>query len=96
MIDLVVRLSNPWSDRFKNLGHISGKFFTKNKVWELEHYFHAGSFLELECSFTTRQDHAGFRASFVLLGYGIGLTIYDIRHWDYEKDYWEIYDEQTN
>lgn len=41
---------------------------------------------------TRRTDHAGFLFEFGILGIYVEFEIYDHRHWDYEKNCWEIYD----
>jgi len=33
-------------------------------------------------------DHAGFNFYFALLGYKIEFNIYDVRHWNYDKNRW--------
>jgi hypothetical protein len=83
MIHIQFNIENPWGTRFNPLGSIGGKFFTKNKAWELEHYYNANSIFDLEFMYTTRRDHAGLRVMVGLLGYCIGATIYDVRHWNY-------------
>jgi hypothetical protein len=87
MLHFNITLSNPWSDRFKNLGCKSANL-SKHKAWELEHYYYSGILFELEFDFKTKCDHAGFRLSLGLLGYIISVIIYDIRHWDYALNTW--------
>jgi len=82
MIKCHLSIGNPWGDRFRLLGSI-GKKISKNKAWELEHFYDGTCIFEIECSYTTRQDHAGIRLSFCLLGYTIGAKLYDVRHWNY-------------
>ena len=94
MIDLVIRIGNPWGEKFKNLGSVSG-LITKHTAWELEHYYDAWTLFELACSYSVRTDHAGLKLSFCLIGYTIGFTIYDTRHWDYEKNCWCTYDKEN-
>ena len=58
---------------------------TQNKAWEFNIYRTATIFsnrLEL----TMRRDHAGLRLEIGLLGYDVEFQIYDVRHWDYEKN----------
>ena len=38
-------------------------------------------------------DHAGVRLWLGLLGFDVGLHFHDIRHWDYENNRWEVYEE---
>lgn len=35
------------------------------------------------------RDHAGIEFDFFIYGYGINLNLYDIRHWDTERNDWE-------
>ena len=86
-----LRITNPFGNRFRNLGCIFGKF-TKNKAWELEHYYDAGCILEFNISYTTKRDHAGFNLSIGLLSYCIHATIYDTRHWNSELKQWISYE----
>lgn len=91
MINLHVEIQNPWTkDRFKNLGSLHGKI-SKHKAWELEHTFYDGMLLDLNLKFTTKGDHAGLNIELGLLGYSIHFTVYDTRHWDYEKNTWVKY-----
>ena len=50
-----------------------------------------GSFLDFKLDWTRRRDHAGFRFIFSLLWFNIDLSTYDSRHWDDDKEQWEIY-----
>jgi len=89
MIKLRLEIRNPWSrDRFKNLGCVFGKI-TKNMTWEIEHTYYDGMLVDLDFEFTTKQDHAGLRFCLGILGYAIGFTIYDIRHWNSETNTWQ-------
>lgn len=45
---------------------------------------------------TRQQDHAGIRYNFQLFGIETDFSIYDIRHWDYDNDCWEIYPDSNN
>lgn len=88
MINLRFEIRNPWSkDRFKNLGCIGGRI-SKNKAWELEHSFCDAVIFDIECKFTTKQDHAGLELVLGFLGYGVHFRLYDCRHWDYEMGTW--------
>lgn len=40
----------------------------------------------------TGEDHAGPRLHVELFGFMIGFKIYNVNHWDYEKNTWEVYD----
>lgn len=39
------------------------------------------------------QDHAGIRIEIGLLGLDLMLNLYDSRHWDYERETWQRYEE---
>ncbi len=89
MIKSRLEIRNPWSkDRFKNLGCMSGKI-TQNTAWELEHTFYDGMLVDLDFEFTTKQNHAGLRFCLGILGYAIGFTVYDTRHWSSETNTWQ-------
>ena len=45
-----------------------------------------------DCSWRT--DHAGVHADITLFGWTFAVTFYDVRHWDYDKECWESYDEE--
>jgi hypothetical protein len=47
-----------------------------------------------EIEITTRQDHAGLNIELGLLGYHIGFTFYDNRHWNEEEGRWMVYTEE--
>ena len=89
IFNLRTQLSLPF-DHFKNLGCISGKLF-ENKAWELEHTYYSGSLFDIDISWSIREDHAGFEICLGMFGYGVHFHIYDTRHWDYEKNAWELY-----
>jgi hypothetical protein len=80
-------LENPFSNKFKNLGCHYGKI-TKNKAWEIQHYYDSHSILLMELSYTIRESHAGLKLFVGIFGYTIHFQIYDTRHWDYEKNEW--------
>jgi hypothetical protein len=94
ILNLRFELTNPWDKRdyFRNLGCISGKLI-KNKAWELEHSYYSPMLVDADICWTRKQDHAGLRIVLGLLGYGIHVTIYDTRHWDYENNKWTIYEQ---
>ena len=43
---------------------------------------------------TQKQDHAGFYFSIDTFFGWFNFNIYDIRHWNYDTDNWEVYDDQ--
>ena len=77
-------------DHFKNLGCIHGRI-SANKAWELEHTYYSGSLLDVDISLSVREHHAGFDITVGLFGYGIHFQIYDTRHWNYERNCYEVY-----
>jgi hypothetical protein len=88
MVIFILNISNPWSDRFKNIVRWSGKTPIKNKFWELE-ILKDACILTAEIHFNERRDHAGFKFELGLFGYAMLFQIYDNRHWDYTNDCWE-------
>lgn len=77
----------------------SGKFFNiPNKFWEIqvEYWKDSGSYFDINLSWTTKTDHAGFRFHFEVFGLYFGIDIYDSRHWDTEKKDWETVPKQES
>ena len=80
MIHFNFTISNPWwRDRH---GWIASKHWkvTKNKTLELE-FDKSHSLFDFEFSLSARRDHAGVSMMFGLLGYTLGLSFYDNRHY---------------
>jgi len=57
--------------------------FFKNKIE------HTCNWFKLHIELSTKKDHAGFEFLVDLFGYSFNITIYDCRHWNYEKQEWE-------
>ena len=90
MINLRLSIVNPWSSLW-NAGWAWGGKITKNKSWECQIY-RCNTIAEFMFEFKTRQDHAGLRLEFGLLSWCLTFVVYDNRHWNYDKECWEIYD----
>lgn len=60
------------------------------KYFEVEFCSHKEwNYFDLDISWTRKQDHAGLKLDFELLGLNLVIQVYDSRHWDYENDEWE-------
>lgn len=94
MIHIEFNLHNPWSERWQNI-KVFHKAITKNKSIELQ-FMKTNDIIGFVFSFTTRRDHAGLNTNLALFGYSIQFNFYDHRHWNYETNKWETYDENTN
>ena len=88
MIYFNINIRNPFWNRYKLIWFKHGKTFLKNKFWELQ-ISQDDELLRLEFEYTIRQDHAGLRLEFGLMGYKFTMTIYDNRHWNYLINSWE-------
>jgi len=88
MIDIKFNISNPWSDIWNILWN-KGSMLTKHKAWEFNGY-RTNHIVNVEFQFRPVGDHSGARIMLGLLGMCIELHFYDIRHWDYDNDTWEI------
>lgn len=73
---------------------------TKNKSFELQlelfNDLSCNNIIELSFNWSIKQDHAGLSYTFML--YRIiffKLQIYDNRHWDWENNKWEEYNENN-
>ena len=88
-----LELTNPFDrwEFFKPLGCVGSKLFG-HKAWELEHSYMSTMLVDFDLLWSVRTDHAGFRITVGILGYGVGFQIYDTRHWNYERNCYEAYD----
>ena len=92
MIHLNFNLRLPkWYNRFENIKCWFGNTPIKNKYWEIQ-IIKNDNLFRFEFEYTIRQHHAGINLELGLFGYEIHATIYDNRHWNYEKEYWENHD----
>ena len=91
---MLFRSANPFSDRWDTIWYTSGSF-SHYKAWEFNGY-KTHDFIEIDFNFTTKGDHAGLQIMIGLLGYAIEYHVYDTRHWDYENNTWEVYEENGN
>ena len=67
---------------------------TKNLTAEVElHRTNLGN-LSMCFRFSTRCDHAGLTLDLSALSWNFVLNIVDNRHWDYQNDCWEKYDDK--
>ena len=89
MINLKFAIDNPFSDRFDIVASTDKKL-TEFKAIEASIY-QSNTIITLSLAYTVRQDHAGLRIVVGLFGYECQLNIYDIRHWDYDKNTWNKY-----
>jgi hypothetical protein len=73
---------------------------TKNKSFEIQIDLFDGnladSWFEFNLKWTSKRDHAGPSFTLILLKLiYFDVRIYDNRHWNYETDDWEVYDEDN-
>lgn len=64
--------------------HSRGIFFESNICNVIGHSF----------NWDWKRDHAGVHIDVTLFGISFAATLYDVRHWDYEKDCWESFDDE--
>lgn len=91
MIYLNLNIRNPWSARFENVKNWAGQI-TKNKYWEAE-VLKTENLFRFEFQYTVMQDHAGVGLELGVLGWEFHCGIHDSRHWNYDKQCWEVYGE---
>ena len=65
------------------------KSLSKYKHIEIEFVSDTWNILSIEFKIGYKEDHAGIRFSFSLLGKEIYFQFYDVRHWDYAKNRWQ-------
>jgi hypothetical protein len=89
MFNIAAELSNPFrkmSNRFDYIS-LSNGILSNHLAWELE-WVKNTIILGFSLSLTTKQDHAGLTCNIGLFGNTLHLTIYDIRHWNYDTNSW--------
>lgn len=91
MINIFVSLTNPFSKKFDN---VYCKVFrlSKYKFAEFE-VVRDTVIISFSLKINPRRDHGGICIDFGLLSWGVSFNIYDSRHWDYDTDTWEVYDD---
>lgn len=72
------------------------KKLTKNKnlsvcLWKYKNKSNA--YFYFQCGWSFKGDHAGFFFELEIRNYSFEFEIRDGRHWNYEKDAWQEYDE---
>ena len=94
MFNIDFSIFNPFDKTRKCLGSWH-KPITKNKSleWQIDR---DPVILNVGLSITSRQSHAGVTVSLGLFGFQFIGEFCDNRHWDYEKDTWEIYEKEDN
>jgi hypothetical protein len=89
MFNLNFSITNPWSNRWEVLFFKNGTL-GKHRAWEFNGYS-THSLIDIDVRISHRCDHAGLHTIIGLLGLALEFSIYDTRHWNYDKDNWEIY-----
>lgn len=64
--------------------HSRGFFFESNLCNVIGHSF----------GWDWKRDHAGLNFDVTLFGVSFAASLYDVRHWDYENDCWETYNDE--
>lgn len=97
MISFYLNIDQPFKwHYFKSLLCRDGTI-SKNKHWEFEIYYTSYALFTIELSTHFKgRDHAGPIIGINILGLEIDFGIYDNRHWDYDNNCWEEYDEEEN
>lgn len=98
MIKIFCRISNPF---YGNRSRQPKTFFnyykklSKNKSLDTQlTYFGLDTIFEIDVDISASgEDHAGTRLSLTVLGLFFNIQIYDHRHWDYDNNTWETYNE---
>lgn len=68
------------------------KFSTNKAVGFQIGWWNRWSYINLEFRWNRKCDHAGMRFGIELFGFYLYVEFYDIRHWNDDKNKWEIYE----
>lgn len=94
MIFIRFSLTNPWNTLW-DAGWAWGNKLFQHKAWEIQIY-RANVILEFVLNITHRQDHAGIKLELGLFTWCITFDLYDSRHWNYDKQCYEVYDDKED
>jgi hypothetical protein len=93
MLSFDVQIRSPFKSKpFKNYWDKTWSL-SKNKAFEMQLSRYAYNLFELGVSLNfTGEDHAGPKFELGIFGYNIAVKLYDKRHWLYDTNTWETYD----
>jgi hypothetical protein len=90
MINFDFSINNPFTDRWNTIFFKNG-LLPRHKAWEFNAY-RTHYIIDASVRYTYKGDHAGLQLTAGLFGYSLEFSIYDTRHWDYDKNDWRYYD----
>jgi hypothetical protein len=102
MIFLKFQISNPFISNGVSLKQrdfiLFDKPLTKNKSFSIQlTKWKAHKILDFSLdTHLTGQHHAGIEFQIELIGLFLDIKFYDNRHWDYENNTWEVYEENPD
>ena len=85
-----------WAGKSEKWYHVAGFLqLSKNKgvEWEISLQSPIYDFFEFALRWDRKVDHAGLHFRFGVLWFEFTWDLYDFRHWNYDTDAWETYDE---
>lgn len=91
-------INNPWSGDGAGRDYLCKTIqLTKNKSFEIQiANFTSYKFFDLTIDARwVGSDHAGLKFELDVVGFFFAVQIYDHRHWDYETNTWEVYEETS-
>jgi len=91
MIYSGITLSNPFAKQDWRNVKSWAKLISKHKGVEAEIYRDNRMLIDMSLQITARQDHAGAELCFGVWKYSVSVKFYDTRHWDTEKNCWQVY-----
>lgn len=103
MISCGFKIGNPWHKTNNSFGPKRSWFhywknikLSKNKNLEIQlDRFGLNEFFNISLSLEWNgHDHAGPEVCVSIFGYFMEIKIYDKRHWDYETNTWEAYNQK--
>ena len=97
MISANICIRTPWftTPKLKNMFNYYCMIY-KFKAFEFEVCYDNSKLLSIILHLQLRgSDHAGPYIEFGLFGFDVTFKIYDTRHWNYNEQTWETYDNET-
>lgn len=79
-----------WSNNKLKSYFLFHRMLSKHKYFELECVSDNWHIFSIEFKIGIKEDHAGVRAALSMFGVEVYFHVYDIRHWDYKNNCWQV------
>lgn len=89
------KITNPFRAEVSRSYFCIFKSLTKNKHIEVESTYHSQTLFQFEVDVSfIGKDHAGVSLDLTIFHRNLRVVFYDSRHWNYDTQTWEIYENE--